>query len=157
MLSQRDGRLQAETCVKVLSPEIVNVAQGQGFHFLEASTAARVKSECVTGNMRSLKRFYTLTMRMTLKWLNRRSQCKSFSWKSFLEYLEHYPLPRPKTVHNLYTLLPVVSLLLTGNSDFPIFHRAYPIYVKKRTGTSRSQGRSLLEITLFNMVFCARP
>jgi RNA-directed DNA polymerase len=62
----------------------------------------------VSGNMRLLKRFYSLTLRMTLKWLNRRSQRKSFSWKSFIAYLKHYPLPRPRIAHNLYTLSPVV-------------------------------------------------
>jgi hypothetical protein len=35
--------------VKVLSPEIINIAQGQGFHFLEASTAACVKGERAVG------------------------------------------------------------------------------------------------------------
>jgi len=35
--------------VKVYSPEMVNIAQGQGFHDLEASAAARVKGECVSG------------------------------------------------------------------------------------------------------------
>jgi hypothetical protein len=35
--------------VKVYSPEMVNIAQGQGFHFLEARTAVRVKGECVSG------------------------------------------------------------------------------------------------------------
>ena len=49
MRSQREGGLSAITQVKVSSPEIVNIAQGQGFHFLEASTAARVKGECVSG------------------------------------------------------------------------------------------------------------
>jgi hypothetical protein len=49
MWSQREGGLSATTQVKVFSPEIVNIAQGQGFHFLEASTAARVKGECVSG------------------------------------------------------------------------------------------------------------
>ncbi len=33
--------------VKVLSPEIFLVALGQGFHFLEASSRARVFGECV--------------------------------------------------------------------------------------------------------------
>jgi group II intron reverse transcriptase/maturase len=61
----------------------------------------------VSGNMRAISRFYSLTLRMTLKWLNRRSQRKSFSWKRFREYVEHYPLPRPKIVHNFYTLSPV--------------------------------------------------
>ncbi len=49
MRSQRDGGLSAITQVKVLSPEIVNIAQGQGFHVLEASIAACVKGECVGG------------------------------------------------------------------------------------------------------------
>jgi len=49
MRSQREGGLSATTQVKVSSPEIVNIAQGQGFHVLEASTAARVKGECVSG------------------------------------------------------------------------------------------------------------
>jgi len=48
MRSQRKGGLSAITQVKVLSPEIVNIAQGQGFHFLEASIATCVKGECVS-------------------------------------------------------------------------------------------------------------
>ena len=35
--------------VKVLSPEIILVALGQGFHFLEASIGMHVKGECITG------------------------------------------------------------------------------------------------------------
>jgi len=49
MWSQRKGGLSAITQVKVFSPEIINIALGQGFHFLEASTATRVKGECVSG------------------------------------------------------------------------------------------------------------
>lgn len=61
----------------------------------------------VSGNMRSLQRFYNLAIRMTRKWLNRRSQRKRFYWSGFLEYLKHYPLPKPKITHNFYTLSPV--------------------------------------------------
>ncbi|MFC1736170.1 hypothetical protein ACFL1X_08635 [Candidatus Hydrogenedentota bacterium] len=39
MRSQREGGLSAITKVKVLSPEIVTVAQCQGFHCLEARIA----------------------------------------------------------------------------------------------------------------------
>jgi len=60
----------------------------------------------VSGNMRSLQRYYQLTIRLVRKWLNRRSQRKSFNWERFRSYLEHYPLPRPRIVHNLYTLSP---------------------------------------------------
>ena len=40
--------MSATTQVKVLSPEIINIAQGQGFHFLEASSVADAKGELVT-------------------------------------------------------------------------------------------------------------
>jgi len=49
MRSQREGGLSATTKVKVCSPEIVNIARGQGFHILEASIATCVKGECVSG------------------------------------------------------------------------------------------------------------
>lgn len=62
----------------------------------------------ISGNMRSLNRYYFLTIRTVFKWLNRRSQRKSFSWEKFLAYLEHYPLPKPKIVHDFYTLSPVM-------------------------------------------------
>ena len=61
----------------------------------------------VSGNMRSLNRFYHMTVRLTRKWLNRRSQRKRFYWKGFISYLKHYPLPRPRIAHNFYTLSPV--------------------------------------------------
>jgi len=75
---------------------------------LQAKLRGHYQYYGVSGNMRSLVCFYKLTLRMTLKWLNRRSQCNSFSWQRFLAYLQHYPLPRPRIVHNLYTLSPVV-------------------------------------------------
>ena len=39
--------MPATTKVKVLSPEILLVALGQGFHFLEASIGMHVKGECI--------------------------------------------------------------------------------------------------------------
>jgi len=61
----------------------------------------------VSGKMRSLNRFYLMTVRLTRKWLNRRSQRKRFYWKGFIEYLKHYPLPRPRIAHNFYTMSPM--------------------------------------------------
>jgi len=75
---------------------------------LQAKLRGHYQYYGVSGNMRSLERFYMLTVRMTLKWLNRRSQRKSFDWEEFEKYLEHYPLLKPRIVHNLYTLSPVV-------------------------------------------------
>ncbi len=56
----------------------------------------------VSGNWRMVAKFSYVTNRAVMKWLNRRSQCKSFTWKKFNAYLACYPLPRPHIVHNLY-------------------------------------------------------
>ncbi len=60
----------------------------------------------ISGNMRSVNCFYYKTQGLVYKWLNRRSQRKSFNWVKFKEYLKHYPLPKPRIIHNLYTPSP---------------------------------------------------
>ncbi len=60
----------------------------------------------VSGNSRMIVRFGYVTIRAVIKWLNRRSQRRSFMWKQLNAYLVHYPLPRPRLVHNLYQPLP---------------------------------------------------
>jgi len=49
MRSLGNGVLSATTQVKVLSPEILLIAQGQRFHFLEASIGVCVTGECISG------------------------------------------------------------------------------------------------------------
>ena len=48
MRSHGKGSLSATTQVKVLSPEILLFALGQGFHCLEANIRTRVTGECVS-------------------------------------------------------------------------------------------------------------
>ena len=48
MRSHGKGGLSATTQVKVLSPEIILVALGQGFHFLEANISTPVNGEGVS-------------------------------------------------------------------------------------------------------------
>jgi hypothetical protein len=47
MRSLGKGVMSATTQVKVLSPEIISVALGQGFHYLEASIGMYVNGECM--------------------------------------------------------------------------------------------------------------
>jgi len=61
----------------------------------------------ISGNMPALMRYYSTVLRLTRKWLNRRSQRGKISWRRFTDYLEHYPLPVPRIMHNMYTLAPV--------------------------------------------------
>jgi RNA-directed DNA polymerase len=60
----------------------------------------------VSGNSRMIEKFGYVTIRAVKKWLNRRSQRRSFTWKKLYGYLVHYPLPRPRIVHNIYGPLP---------------------------------------------------
>jgi RNA-directed DNA polymerase len=48
----------------------------------------------VTDNSRALQQFQRAVQRLLLKWLNRRSQRRSFTWVGFLRYTQRYPLPR---------------------------------------------------------------
>jgi len=75
---------------------------------LQAKLRGHYQYYGISGNMRSLKKYYSRILYMTLKWLNRRSQRKSFDWEGFNEYLKRYPLPKPRIVHNMYTLSLVV-------------------------------------------------
>ena len=57
----------------------------------------------VNGNYEQIKRFYEAIRRLLYKWLNRRSQRRS--WKSYEEfrvYLEKYPLPGPRITVNIW-------------------------------------------------------
>lgn len=57
----------------------------------------------VSGNCAGIRRFYTQSIRLLMKWLNRRSQKKSFNWIQFLKYIEFHNIPKPKIHHNMYT------------------------------------------------------
>lgn len=52
----------------------------------------------VTCNYRRLQEYFNQTERILFKWLNRRSQRKSFTWEEFQELKERYRLPRPRIV-----------------------------------------------------------
>ncbi|MGE5529907.1 MAG: group II intron reverse transcriptase/maturase [Patescibacteria group bacterium] len=57
----------------------------------------------VTDNIRMLANFHHQVKRLLYKWLNRRSQKRSFNWERFEnEFLGRLPLPRPRIYVNLY-------------------------------------------------------
>lgn len=61
----------------------------------------------ISGNYRGVYRYYCCAKRIAFKWLNRRSQRKSFNMEQFRSYLVKYPLPKPYIAHRLYKLSPV--------------------------------------------------
>ena len=50
------------------------------------------------GNFRRLRLFYRETCRMLHKWLNRRSQRRSLTWRAFNRTLQRYEIPPPRIV-----------------------------------------------------------
>jgi len=52
----------------------------------------------VHGNSPSLQQFFDGAQRILLKWLNRRSQRRSYTWLGFTALLEHFRIERPRIV-----------------------------------------------------------
>lgn len=58
----------------------------------------------VSSNSKSIQTFYYQTTKLTFKWMNRRSQKKSFNWPQFYEYLKLHPLAKPTLAYNMYDI-----------------------------------------------------
>lgn len=58
----------------------------------------------VSGNSEAINTFYYQTRRLVYKWINRRSQKKSYNWAQFERFLKFNPLPKPRIYQALYTL-----------------------------------------------------
>jgi len=56
----------------------------------------------VSFNSKMVESFLDEARKIIFKWLNRRSQRKSFSWEKFSLYVEANPLPTAKIVHRLF-------------------------------------------------------
>ena len=54
----------------------------------------------VRGNMKSLSKLYYACLQLLFKWLNRRSQKRSYNWIGFNEMLSHFEIPPPKIVES---------------------------------------------------------
>lgn len=56
----------------------------------------------VSHNFEEVSLFFNEAIKIFFKWINRRSQKRSFNWGKFILFLEKYPPPRPKIVHRLF-------------------------------------------------------
>ncbi len=53
----------------------------------------------IRGNFISINRMYQIAIYAWFKWLNRRSQRKSYTWKGYWELLKYFNLPKPRIIH----------------------------------------------------------
>ena len=56
----------------------------------------------VSFNSRAVNTFLMKATRILFKWLNRRSQRRSFNWRQFALYIEAHPLPKVTVCHALF-------------------------------------------------------
>ena len=69
---------------------------------------AKIQGHCnyygITDNRRAVGNFIDECRSFIYKWLNRRSQKKSFNWDKFVLFLKIYPLPKAKIRVNIFEL-----------------------------------------------------
>jgi len=58
----------------------------------------------ISGNMQAMRLFYIEASKLAYKWINRRSQKKSYNYAEYCLFREYNPLPEPKIYHLTYTL-----------------------------------------------------
>ncbi len=58
----------------------------------------------VSSNSRSINSYSYQVTKLVYKWMNRRSQKRSFNWEQFNHYLNLYPLPKPSLVYSMYDI-----------------------------------------------------
>ncbi|MCP4651986.1 MAG: group II intron reverse transcriptase/maturase [Candidatus Omnitrophica bacterium] len=60
----------------------------------------------VSENGNQINKYYKNAVKLAYKWLNRRSQKRSYNWSRFNRLLEYNPLPQPRICHKFYQLKP---------------------------------------------------
>lgn len=66
----------------------------------------------ITDNLPMVDKFRDETKRLLYKWLNRRSQRKSFDWDKFVLFMHICQLPRPDVKVNIYELRSHLSYIM---------------------------------------------
>jgi len=74
------------------------------WRILKAKLAGHFQYYGVSGNSRAIQNYRYQAIRLAMKWLNRRSQKKSFNWETFQKYMERFPLPKARIHHSFYDL-----------------------------------------------------
>lgn len=74
------------------------------WRILKAKLAGHFQYYGVSGNSRAIRNYRYQSIRLAMKWLNRRSQKKSFNWETFNKYMERFPLPKARIHHSFYDL-----------------------------------------------------
>lgn len=67
---------------------------------------------CITDNLPSVNNFQDKVKKLLFKWMNRRSQRKSFNWDKFNLFMRKFPLPKPKVKVSIFEFKTEISYIL---------------------------------------------
>ena len=56
----------------------------------------------ITDNSVMLSRFVQCVRKLLYKWLNRRSQRRSYTWEAFVDLMKNFPLVKPRIYVSIY-------------------------------------------------------
>lgn len=73
-----------------------NLPKDEFFKTLRQKLTGHYNYYYVRGNSRAVWSFYRKVIWLAQKWLNRRSQRRSYNWTQFSQLLEHMKVPKPK-------------------------------------------------------------
>jgi len=108
MVGRKTSRKKFRTKMKEMNiwlKSIRNVQQLKDWwKILQSKLRGHFQYYGISGNYASISKYYQLTVRLTKKLINRRSQKQSMNWEQFNQYLAKYCLPKPKIMFNLYAL-----------------------------------------------------
>lgn len=67
---------------------------------------------CITDNLPAVNNFKDKVKKLLFKWMNRRSQRKSFNWDKFTLFMRKFPLIKPKVKVSIYDLKEEISYIM---------------------------------------------
>lgn len=111
----RSGRVipKLKTKAKTMKAKLIKVKEwikgirsreplGKIWKTFTAKLRGHINYYGVSHNAENVSKFLSEATKIVFKWLNRRSQRKSFTWEQFAKYLTTHPLPKVKIVHRLF-------------------------------------------------------
>lgn len=79
-----------------------HMEQGEFLKTIRSKLAGHYRYYGITDNSERMKSYYYITINLMFKWLNRRSQRRSFTRERYYEVLKDFKLPKPRIYVNIY-------------------------------------------------------
>lgn len=102
-LGRRTARVKYIQKVKVMNQWVKGVRNlvklEEWWGMLSRKLIGHYRYYGIAGNKLAITKFRDQTVKLAYKWINRRSQRKSYDWVQFNRFLKYNPLPLPKIYH----------------------------------------------------------